>query len=231
MSKQDRQGVRTPAHVEQKYNLGDLGKNFSEIMGIAQESRKTAQEALAESQKQLTSEEIFNLLTNNGANQGIFRGEDGEIYINANFIKAWEMVAEIIKASQIIGNDGNDQILIGRSEGEGYGVKYLRDGKVYASLFPYGGYPRMYLHSDDGTKIEIQLQGSNGLIHALHGADGTVKSQLWQYLDELHFFINGVSKFSVSADGVGGNIIGRIQGKYAYWSKNSDGTYTLKADS
>ena len=39
MSKQDRQGVRTAADVERKYNLGKLDKNFAEIMGISLDAR------------------------------------------------------------------------------------------------------------------------------------------------------------------------------------------------
>lgn len=35
MSKQDRQGVRTPADLERKYNLGNLGKAFAEVLGVS----------------------------------------------------------------------------------------------------------------------------------------------------------------------------------------------------
>lgn len=45
MSKQDLQGVRTPADVEQKYNLGNLDKTFAEIMGIATDARNSVESA------------------------------------------------------------------------------------------------------------------------------------------------------------------------------------------
>lgn len=40
MSKQDRQGVRTPADLERKYNLGSLGKSFAEALGMATDTRE-----------------------------------------------------------------------------------------------------------------------------------------------------------------------------------------------
>ncbi len=83
MSKQDRQGVRTPSALEQKYAFG---KSFAEVFEIATDARKTA-EAAKESFSGLNSTEIFNLLTDGGKLQGIYKGEDGNIYINATYIK------------------------------------------------------------------------------------------------------------------------------------------------
>lgn len=86
MSKQDRQGVRTPADIEQKYNFG---KTFAEVMGIATGARNAAEKVASDLKGKLTHDEIFNLLTNNGTLQGIYRDkETGEIYINAEYIKA-----------------------------------------------------------------------------------------------------------------------------------------------
>lgn len=42
MNRQDRQGARTPAQLEQKYNFN---KSFAEVMGIATDARTTAEEA------------------------------------------------------------------------------------------------------------------------------------------------------------------------------------------
>lgn len=41
MSKQDRQGVRTVAQLEQKYNLGQIGKPFSEQLGVPSDVRES----------------------------------------------------------------------------------------------------------------------------------------------------------------------------------------------
>ena len=86
MSKQDRQGVRQASDLEQKYNFG---KSFAEIMGIATDAQKKAEEANS-SFEGLDHDAVFNLLTNNGELQGLFRGDDGELYINAEYIKAIE---------------------------------------------------------------------------------------------------------------------------------------------
>lgn len=59
MSKQDRQGVRTPADLERKYGLGNLGKQFSEVMGVSTDAREAvdriASELRSEFSEQVTS--------------------------------------------------------------------------------------------------------------------------------------------------------------------------------
>ena len=92
-AKQDRQGARTPADLERRYNFD---QKFSEIMGVADEARstaKSAQNAANEASGMLTQDTIFNLLTNNGESQGIYR-EDGEIYVNASYIKGGKIISE-----------------------------------------------------------------------------------------------------------------------------------------
>ncbi len=57
MSKQDRQGVRTAADIERKYNFG---KSFAEVMGIAteaQDAAKQATEAVGETNERLLQAE------------------------------------------------------------------------------------------------------------------------------------------------------------------------------
>jgi hypothetical protein len=81
-AKMDLHGVRTAADVERKYNFG---KSFAEVMGIATDAQNLAQQAV-EKGANLTQEEVFNALTNNGQAQGIFRTDNGEVYINAEYI-------------------------------------------------------------------------------------------------------------------------------------------------
>ena len=97
MSKQDRQGARTAADIEQRYNFR---KSFSEVMGIAEDARKIAEQASVLDEK-LTSEEIFNRLTNNGQLQGLYRGDDGELYVNATYIKSGEINANDVKIKNL----------------------------------------------------------------------------------------------------------------------------------
>lgn len=82
MSKQDRQGVRSPADLERKYNFG---KTFAEVLGVAKNAQDAA-EAAKQAIVDLNQEQIFNLLTNNGNAEGIYRDANGNVYINASYI-------------------------------------------------------------------------------------------------------------------------------------------------
>lgn len=74
-AKQDRQGVRTVA----------------EVMGFATAAQKGASQAKEEADEvseKMNPEEIFRLLTNNGKTQGLDRGDDGNLYVNGEYIQA-----------------------------------------------------------------------------------------------------------------------------------------------
>ncbi len=94
MSKQDRQGVRQASDLEQKYNFG---QTFAEIMGIATDARNLAEEA-NNSFENLDHDAVFDLLTDGGKQQGLYRGDNGELYINATYIKSGTIKAEYIDA-------------------------------------------------------------------------------------------------------------------------------------
>ena len=97
MSKQDRTRARTPTDIEQKYNFG---KTFAEVFNLITDAQKAAEEA----QKAIDSldhEQIFNLLTDNGRIQGVYRGDDGNVYINATYIKSGKLAAEFIDADNL----------------------------------------------------------------------------------------------------------------------------------
>lgn len=64
MSRQDRQGARTPADLERKY---DFEKRF--VLN-----------------EKLDQNEVFNRLTNYGKSQGVFKDDDGNIYLNASYL-------------------------------------------------------------------------------------------------------------------------------------------------
>lgn len=101
MRKQDRVYTRTPAALEQKY---DWGKTFAEVYGLAQDAQKTAENALKAVDgldKELDHEEIFNRLTKNGTVQGIYRGDNDDIYINATYIKSGTLAADRIDADNL----------------------------------------------------------------------------------------------------------------------------------
>lgn len=81
-AKQDRTYTRTASDLERKLNLKE---KFSQVMGVAEDAQKAAEEA-KENYVNLDQETVFNLLTNNGQSKGIFKGDDGEIYINASYL-------------------------------------------------------------------------------------------------------------------------------------------------
>jgi hypothetical protein len=185
--KQDRQGVRKATDLEQKYNFG---KSFAEVMGLAKGARQTADDAketVAKLDEKLTSEEIFNRLTENGTLQGLYRGDDGEIYINASYIMTGEFLADLIKAGVIKSKDDtgltldvdNGTLLSERTIG-GYHNELYIDGayvrcvqsneygeELHSSMlcgydFTLSGYPCNIRMSTENTTCEaiIQLDGA-----------------------------------------------------------------------
>lgn len=80
MSKQDRPGARTPADIERKYMFEKRFKEAKEY------TDKTAQDFAGKLDEKLDQTEIFNRLTNNGESQGLYLGEDGQLYINASYL-------------------------------------------------------------------------------------------------------------------------------------------------
>lgn len=93
ISKQDRTHSRTPTDLERKYNFG---KTFAEFIGLTNEAKKAAEDAqeAAKNLDALTQDELFDRLTNHGQSQGIYKGEDGNIYINASFIESGVIVSD-----------------------------------------------------------------------------------------------------------------------------------------
>lgn len=56
MSKQDRQGVRTPADIERRYNLGSPEKAFAEVMGVATDARDAVDRLYSELRSEFTEQ-------------------------------------------------------------------------------------------------------------------------------------------------------------------------------
>lgn len=103
--KMDQAGVRTAADIEQKYNFG---KSFAKAMGLAEDARTVADEAkeAAQAASDIDHEKIFNLLTNNGEVQCI-REVDGQIYINASYIKSGILSTDLLNLTELFANNIN----------------------------------------------------------------------------------------------------------------------------
>lgn len=97
MSKQDRQGARTPADLERRYSFG---KTFAEMLGMAEEAKKEAEKA-NKAIGGLDQDKIFNILTNNGESQGLYRSGNN-IYFNASYIGAGNIVSQNYSEEYVI---------------------------------------------------------------------------------------------------------------------------------
>lgn len=231
MSKQDRQGARTAADLEQRYNWK---KSFAEVFGIAGEAKRTAEEAKESSSKpaeKLTHEEVFNLLTKNGVLQGLYRGEDGELYINASYIMTGEFLADLIKTGTICSKDGTvkidlvnncvtidgtrngkkTQIVLSSSGLQGYGESTTGDMEnVLSVLLGVGGLPTGLRNMAWKESTGLGIASASGVLEIGTSEAGTV-------IDGGYVDINSVL----------GDV--RILGKKVYWKSNGDGTYSLAA--
>ena len=97
MSKQDGYSPRSAVDLERKYNFG---KSFAEVYGLISEAQRAAQEAQSAFDG-LAQDEIFNLLTDFGKSQGIYRDDKGNVYINASYIKAGKLASDYIDTDDL----------------------------------------------------------------------------------------------------------------------------------
>ena len=237
MSKQDRQGARNISEFMSRYNLG---KSFAEMFGLANEAKRVAEEAkstASDPAKNLTHEEIFNLLTKNGALQGIYRGEDGELYINASYIMTGEFLANLIKTGVITSKDGSVKIDLANN-------CVTVDGKRSATVDGVTkDYKTQVVISASGTKIfgensEGEMEETLNLKGGVGGIPAGITNDAWQ--ESVGLLIAAVSGvLTLGTSEVATEIVGssvsidsptsdlRILGKQVYWRDNGDGTHTL----
>lgn len=137
MSKQDGVFPRTPSALEQKYQFG---KSFAEVMEIATDARKEADNANKSVEKldtSLSAEEVYNRLTDNGKLQGLFRDEDGNLFVNAAYLYALEkLFAKDLTMTGKFTNILEDYIAPGEEEIEFLQHHILGDITIPAELFP-----------------------------------------------------------------------------------------------
>ena len=79
------------------------------------QANRTAKETAEELDELATTEGIFNALTNNGTLQGLYM-QDGQLYINASYVKSGQILADLIKAGKIAGGT-NTKFLIDIDKG------------------------------------------------------------------------------------------------------------------
>jgi hypothetical protein len=217
MSKQDRHGARTTADLERKYNFG---KSFAEVMGLANDARRSA-EAAEKRFEGLDHEMIFKLLTNNGALQGLYRGDDGELYINASFLKSGIIDAAVVEVVNLIAERLKSIKGVQILDVDGAGIDLSYAGKAIASLNTIGG--SSYLNM---TEID-KTTGKNAKMVQIYNGSVTASCNEELFNGSIDQAIMGIDHEGKSyMDARRGNFR-EINGKKVSWKDNGDGTFTL----
>lgn len=185
-------------------------------MGVATDARSKAEQAMSSANNpagNLTHEDVFNLLTDNGALQGIYRGDDGEIYINASYLKSGIIDASLIKSGILQSADGSIQLdlstgaLVGKTPG-GNTVFLLQKNSSGTGSF-------LRLFSSDQTK-KIELDISDTMASIGFSYNGSTKIHMW--------YIPSADESQLQIERISTDV---INGKTISWKSNGDGTYTL----
>lgn len=147
-----------------------------------------------------TQTDIFNKLTDNGTLPGLFM-QNGQLYVNASYIKTGELLADLIKTGIMKSNSGLTEFDVDN------GRLVLRNHEVFG-----------YVKVEDG---DIDLCHPNG--------QSVLK--LWNLLfgGAISFLHPDTGKFLCSMVGTNTGFALDLQGEEheLQWQDNSDGTFTL----
>lgn len=101
----------------------------------------------------LTQEEIFNILTNNGETQGIFM-QDGKLYINLSYAKAGTLSADYIKGGHISANlIQGGSISADLIKSGSMSADRLTGGTIRLGRKPGVDYGEIRIESPDGVEV------------------------------------------------------------------------------
>lgn len=176
--RQDRQGVRTPADLERRHNLGGTRKMIQEISVEVEENAK----AVDGLDQKLNQSEIFNRLTNNGEIQGFYQ-ENGKLYINAEFVAIVNLVANMISAGILKSVDGTTYFDLDNAE-------FVCKGTTGNAAITAGGFVGedtdgtrriSVVHGTDGSGLFLYTTGDLGPFYALVEKE----DHLYAYLADL----------------------------------------------
>lgn len=229
MSKQDGYASRTAADLERKYNFG---QTFAEVYGLVADARKAAEEA-QNAFDGLDQEAIFNLLTNNGQAQGIYRDDGGNVYVNASFVKIGsdsltDVVAttddiEGLKAEFKVSEDGVSSIIASyKKDLEGYQqsvseyeqtVGEFRDAvndyssavDEYASeVTAYTEQMSSFQQTVNGFSTKVQSYETT--VRGYEGALENYESAVDGYADEVAGYAGEVNGYAGAVNGYAGEV-------------------------
>jgi hypothetical protein len=225
-AKQDRVAPRTAEDIERKTNFK---QTFAEFAGMVEEAKeaadsasKAASDAVNNLDRELDQEEIFNRLTNNGEVQGIYRAEDGQIYINASYIVSGVIDAALVTVKNLIADSITSGVLKS-SDGTlsidlDSAALTIKNSINNSIKFLHGS---MYLnHSGtDVMNIYSTLWATTGKVAA------TVASMNGADLELVALTTSGVAAGAVSVGGTSNTV--KIKGKTVTWLDKGNGVYEL----
>lgn len=151
----------------------------------------------------LTHEDIFNLLTNDGAWQGIYRGSDGKLYINFTYARGGTLSlggkANTYGNGQMHVYDANDNEIVG-IDTKGIVVTYYISGMgekpmSYVCITPdvFGG---IYLSENkDGTGACAILSPDEIVLKNNSSGPITVQTDITMHMTDESLYLGSVSKY------------------------------------
>ena len=254
MQKQDIARARTTQDLERKYKFGEsfaeafgLAKDAQDAADKAQQAAEEAKSAAAGVDEALTQEEIFNRLTNDGEDQGIYL-KDGKIYINASYILTGVLLADLIKSGTLdaskvtVSNLSADSIKSGTLDASKVIIANLIANTILSkdsfggSMEILGGVFRLYQDETNMVEVTVEYEGYPVMRMTLL-TDGVETTRLemgpegFQVLD-VSGDIPSV-KFALQLDADGDPAItcndtyGNSETLKIAWKDNGDGTYSL----
>ena len=222
MKKQDRQGSRTPAELERKYNFTKMHED--------------ALAAVSALDRNLDQDAVFNRLTNNGKSQGIYRDENGDIYLNASYLVSGvlkskdnstfylDLVNGILKGQftefSIAGKSVNSiaqEIAQEKADTAQKNAEEYADGVAKEAVDKQTQTEVFNKLTNNGAAQGLYYVNGQLYINASYLATGILKS-----LDESTFYldlVNGILRANFTEIS--------IAGKAVSWKENEDGTFTL----
>lgn len=151
----------------------------------------------------LTHEDIFNLLTNDGAWQGIYRGSDGKLYINFTYARGGTLnlggQANTYGNGQMHVYDANDNEIVG-IDTKGIVVTYYISGMgekpmSYVCITPdvFGG---IYLSENrDGTGACAILSPDEIVLKNNSSGPITVQTDITMHMTDESLYLGSVSEY------------------------------------
>lgn len=246
MSKQDGYSSRTATDLERRYNFG---KTFAEVYNLISDAQRAAQEA-QRAYDDLTQDEIFNLLTDFGKSQGVYRGEDDNVYINASYIKSGtikaglvEVEAAAITGSLTVGGGVLPDNLATTEDIEGVWTQFSVTMEGVNSTIQsyeetvdgYTGKVAEYKAAVDGYSASLQsyektVNGYSGQVAEYKAAVNGYSANLTKYSSDVSNYAVQVANYTAAVDGFEAAVADYAEGFSTTLKLDAKGVYIVDQD-